>query len=56
MRLSQVTQALTFCLVLLGAASPLSALSSPDADTDRLNDMIGQMILVGFPGKIGAHV
>src|SRR5680860_1190172 len=50
MRFSHVTQALTFCLVLLGAASPLSALSSPDADTDRLDDMNGQMILVGFPG------
>jgi beta-N-acetylhexosaminidase len=50
MRFSHVTQALIVCLVLLDAASPLSALSSPDADTDRLDQMIGQMILVGFPG------
>lgn len=35
---------------MIGAVSPLGALSSPDADKDRLDDMIGQMILVGFPG------
>src|SRR5665809_146909 len=50
MRFSHVIQALIVCLVLLGGASPLSALSSPDADADRLDQMIGQMILVGFPG------
>ena len=38
------------CLVLLGAAASLQALSVPEKDADPIDAMVGQMILVGFPG------
>jgi beta-N-acetylhexosaminidase len=39
------------CIMLLGAAAPLQALSVPEQGTDPIDQMIGQMILAGFPGQ-----
>jgi beta-N-acetylhexosaminidase len=37
--------------MLLGAAVSVQALSAPEKDADPIEAMIGQMILVGFPGQ-----
>ncbi len=42
---------LAACFVLLGAAASLQALSAPEKPDDPIDAMIGQMILVGFPGQ-----
>ena len=39
------------CLMLLGAVAPLQALSAPEEHADPIEEMIGQMILAGFPGR-----
>lgn len=39
------------CFVLLGAAASLQALSAPEPGADPIDAMIGQMIIVGFPGQ-----
>ena len=41
----------TACLMLLGAVAPLQALSAPEEHADPIEEMIGQMILAGFPGQ-----
>lgn len=41
---------LAAALLLIGMTSPLAPLTSQDSDADRIDRMIGQMILVGFPG------
>jgi beta-N-acetylhexosaminidase len=41
---------LAACLMLL-AVSPASSLSAPESATGNIDTMIGQMIMVGFPGE-----
>jgi beta-N-acetylhexosaminidase len=46
----QLAHLLAAAFLLIGMASPLDALTSQDSYSDRIDRMIGQMILVGFPG------
>lgn len=50
MLLKPVTALVVIGLALFGAVAPLGAMPAPQSEGNRLDAMIGQMILVGFPG------